>query len=385
MFKKLLIGMYVVIVSGCAMGKFYTTDSSFNKDAAPVEAAKVTVAVLPFNISYANNENVGKFEKHFFATNLASLLSQSGYIKGAYYSPAPTPAVNYYIDGDVTLSDGENTEIKINLHTPNGTVIYTNNFGYANSPGASDSSYVYGLWYRPANKIIAEIADRVKPVIVKSSQLQPETLSNLQQILESNFFVLDMIKGYTNNPSAALWPNEKIAKVVTASSEFERNNLLAPLTTQLSKKCDEINPRYVEWQKAATRNAVLAREHDRQQSWATFFAIFSGVASALAQSQGDYANAASLQNSSDQFMQISAENGAEAQRLYGMVSEVQGVFDTNIQAEDIVLDGHAVVLKGSYQDQVDKIHSLVKQVLFDNGYKQEVKLDVATETTQTSN
>lgn len=349
------------LLTGCAMGKFYLTDDGVRSVAPQVEPGrKATVAVLPFEVSAAaakNRENVSKFERQYFASNLARVLGKAPHVASSFYAPAKTPSTDYFVDGRIVLSDGENTEVLVSLHSANGAVLFTETYGYANEPSDfAKPAYLEKLWFRPVNAIDRILEER------GARRAEAKRDAEREGIVTSDVSLF-RLAGYAGRdiPSEAV--NQKIVRVVRDSARFETERLLAPLTRAIEARCEALKSRYVEWQRVSTRNAIIARENENQSRYSFFLALIGAAAAGAAQGSGDADGARRLQQQSEEAMNVALQQGSEADRRRELVGDLQTAFDANLEMEDIVLGGERMVLKGTVEQKMGQVHDLVRAII----------------------
>jgi hypothetical protein len=343
--KFVLLYLVASVLSACAFGNTYLSDSKLEPvDRETLISNQVTVAVLPFTSHQSNN--ISAFESQYFAIKVASQLKTFNIIRNAYYSYTETPATNYYIKGDVTLSDGENTEVSLKLYSADNTEILSYTFGYANSmDDFQANSQLDKLWYRAVNQVVDTIVAAKTP---DRKLLQAQVI------------------GYGGQPTTIDYP-EKIRRVIYDASIFETDKLLLPLTVGLEKKLSVMEPRYATWQQTCTENAIKSRSAKNRETFDIFFAMLGAAASGAAKASGDYANANQLETQSYKLMEMASEAGNEADKFQSMITEVGQLVDQNIETEQVAINNTKVVLSGTFEEKIKTVRNLVKKILAQEG------------------
>jgi hypothetical protein len=323
--KKLffVLLLALLLLTGCATGKFYSYDSGLDKDDQPniTNNNKFTIAVTPFTLSDKipeNHQDIAQFEKHFWANNIVQLLKKSPYVKNAYYSPTITPCPDYYINGIILLSDGENTEAEISVFVSDGTILYKDTYGYANNKNDfNDSEYLYKPWYKFINKI---------------NKTLRETNYNKDLLFQKK------VNGYAGTVVAPKKVNDKLEKMVDEASMYERDKLLSFSTHIVEETCDELKQQYIKWQKDSTLSAEQVRVKKNTSLAMSFVAAAAGAA---VQSAG--ADSSTLQQQSDQLMQTALSKDEDTFVDANIAYDEEKMTDDNRGIEQVMLKLHQVV------------------------------------------
>lgn len=337
-----LLGLLCITLNACAFGNSYWTDSSLKKMTQDdILTYPVTISVLPFTTK--DQSNISSFESLYFPAKLTQILKQSPIVKNAYVAYEATPSTNYYITGEVKLSDGENTEINIKMFNADNTQLLSFFFGYANERSDfASNSQLDKLWYRAANKILGTIADAKVPD---------------KKLLRAQ------LAGYAGQSVPATLLNEKMRRTIYDVSTFENEKLLFPYTENLYKKLELLEPRYVTWQKSCTENAVAKRSAENRQALEIFVAILGAAASAQAKANGDDYNARQLEGQSRDMMNMSIESGGEASKHGQLILEVGNLIDNNIRDEQVSINDTNTTLQGSITEKVAALRGIVKKMI----------------------
>jgi hypothetical protein len=234
------------------------------------ESRKFTVAVLPFGHpapgpdseektrnrqEKPDNPEMKSFERQYFPSRLVQTLRQSPWVREAYAVPGKTPSVDYTIRGDVKESDGEVTEVVVTVTRCCYHDVFSKSFRIDLSSSDFKEMTDPGstLW----NSIVNTVGRYFDTVTAE----------------ENSNMINDRSATYAQGAVKNVGVTPRSLETLAKAARWERENLLARVSTMAISFADEITPIHVKWQEKVTKTAEEKRQKDLQTGVQTLMAI----------------------------------------------------------------------------------------------------------------
>jgi len=358
--NEFLGGLLVLsLLAGCSVA----LDKTIVMPQAPVpDSRKFTVAVLPFEhvapeldpeegrkpktkAKEPENPKLQEFERQYFPARLAQTLRQSPWVKEAYVTPGVTPAADFVVRGDITESDGEITGITFTLARCCWTDVFTRAFriDLDSDEFKESNDPAQALWNSAANAL-GRYFDSVTP----------EDMSKLAS---------GRTAMYSQQADGSINLTPKSSATIAKAAKWERENLLARISTMASAFESEVTPTYVKWQEKVTKIAEEKRMKDLQVGISTLMAVASMGGGIYAATRGAGAVAGVMGLVAGVNIVNAIRVNEESKALDAAIKNMTDVFAVGFEPQTMELEGRVYKLTGDARSQMTQVKEIVRQVI----------------------
>lgn len=357
LFTFFCLSLVLLFLGGCSVA----LDKSIVRPQASVpESNRLTVAVLPFEHVRAQvepeegrsrskaekakqegNSQMEKFERNYFPASLVETLRQSPWVKQAYVAPAMTPTVDFIVRGSVTESDGEVTVISITLARCCWKDALTQTFradlASSDFKEATDPSDMF--WYSVVNALgrhfdTVSAEDRSKIVKERAAAYLEQTDKNVSLTNRG----IEIVQG------AARWENE---------------NVLGRVSDMALTFTKEAKPKYIEWQKEATRLAEKKRDQNLKAGFSAALTVANFGLGMYAASQGFSGIAFTLAGGAGSSIVDLMASAKESASLGAAMKDMTNVFSVDLEPSSIKVGDRVYKLTGDAREQMKEARQIL--------------------------